>query len=193
MQIFDLSKADRDFIAEVEARSHQNMKSCYQCGNCTAGCPYTFAYDRPVSQLMRLIQMGQKEAVLQSRSLWLCASCQSCTTRCPNNIDVARVMDVCRHLAREQGYATEKSTKLFVDSFLKSVEKHGRAFELGLMIDYSLKSGRFFDNIDIGPIALKRGKLPFRPHAVKGREQIGRIFQRFREGKGQDQQGGCHE
>jgi heterodisulfide reductase subunit C len=182
MQIFDLATADLEFVAEVEARSHQNIRNCYQCGNCTAGCPYTFAYDYSVSQIMRLIQTGQKEAVLKSRSLWLCGSCQSCTTRCPNKIDVALVMDVCRHMAREAGYATERSVKIFADSFLASVERHGRAYELGLMAAYMTRSGRVFTDVDLAPQALMRGKLPFKPHQIQGREQVARIFERFRKG-----------
>lgn len=182
MYIFDLTTADQDFIDEVEARSDQDIKSCYQCGNCTAGCPYTFVYDYSVSQIMRLIQTGQKEAVLKSRSLWLCASCQSCTTRCPNLIDVARIMDVCRHMARETGYATERSVKIFTDSFLKSVERHGRAYEMGLMVAYMTRSGRVFTDVDLAPTALMRGKLPLKPHPVQGRDQVARIFERFRQG-----------
>lgn len=183
MKIIDLSAGDSAFLAEVEARSGQNLKTCYQCGNCTAGCPFTFAYDIPVSQIMRLVQSGQKETVLKSKSLWLCASCQSCTTRCPNNIDVAKVMDVCRHMARENNHVSERSTKLFVDAFLKSVEEHGRAFELGLMAQYTLKSGRLFDNIAIGPTALRHNKLSFKPHTIQGKDQVARIFERFRKGE----------
>lgn len=183
MNIIDLTAADHDFQAEVASRSGQDLKTCYQCGNCTAGCPYTFAYDVPVSQIMRLIQAGQRETVLNSKSLWLCASCQSCTTRCPNSIDVARVMDVCRHMARESGCVSERTSKLFTDAFLQSVEKHGRAFELGLMARYTLKSGRFFDNIALGPPALLHNKLSLKPHAIQGKEQVARIFERFRKGE----------
>lgn len=182
MQIFDLAAADHAFIAEVQARSHQDIKTCYQCGNCTAGCPYTFAYDYSVSQIMRLIQTGQKDAVLKSRSIWLCGSCQSCTTRCPNNIDVALIMDVCRHMAREAGYATERAVKVFADSFLNSVSRYGRAFELGLMTEYMARSGRIFTDVDLAPSALMRNKLPFKPHRIQGRDQVARIFERFRKG-----------
>ncbi len=182
MRIYDLATAEQDFIAEVAARSHQDVRTCYQCGNCTAGCPYTFVYDYSVSQIMRLIQLGQQETVLRSKSIWLCGSCQSCTTRCPNRIDVAKIMDVCRHMARERGYATEREVKLFADSFLRSVERHGRAFELGLMVDYVLHSGKVFTDLDLAPTALARRKLPFQPHPIVGRDQVERIFQRFRQG-----------
>ena len=63
------------------------------------------------------------------------------------------------------------------------MEEHGRAFELGLMAKYTLKSGRLFDNIAIGPIALRRNKLSFKPHTIQGKEQVARIFERFRKGE----------
>jgi len=98
---------DTSFQAAVARESGQKLVSCYQCGNCTAGCAYTQNYDIPVHKVMRLVQLGDREAALSCRSLWLCATCQACTTRCPNNIDVARVMDVLRHMARRAGYAPE--------------------------------------------------------------------------------------
>ena len=78
----DLAK-DRDhaFQAEVESESGQTLASCYQCGNCTAGCAYTPDYDFPVHQVMRLVQLGLRQQALTCRSIWLCATCQACTTR----------------------------------------------------------------------------------------------------------------
>ncbi|WP_291318787.1 4Fe-4S dicluster domain-containing protein, partial [Desulfonatronospira sp.] len=125
MEVVDIhASSDHEFIARVEEESKQNVRLCYQCGNCTAGCPYTFVYDIPVSQIMRLLQAGQKQKILSSRSIWLCATCESCTTRCPNEIDVALIMDVLRHMARREGYVSEQKVKKFWDSFLDSVEKH---------------------------------------------------------------------
>ena len=110
MDVINLSQTvDLAFVRAVEEESEQNVALCYQCGNCTAGCPYTFVYDIPVSQVMRYLQAGQKEKLLSCKSIWLCATCESCTTRCPNNIDVARIMDTLRHMARREGYAAEKN------------------------------------------------------------------------------------
>ena len=55
---------DPSFTEEVEARSGQNLSTCYQCGNCTAGCPASLAYDLPVNQIMRGVQLGLKDEVL---------------------------------------------------------------------------------------------------------------------------------
>lgn len=182
MNVIALSHSqDRDFVAQVEKESGQKASLCYQCGNCTAGCPYTFVYDIPVHQIMRLLQTGQKQTLLSCRSLWLCATCQSCTTRCPNGIDVAHIMDVLRHMARREGYATEYGVKSFVDSFLESVEKNGRAFEMGLLLRFIGKTGRFWTDVDLAPKILPKGKLSPLPHKVKNPDAIAKIFERFRQ------------
>ncbi|MFO7802250.1 MAG: 4Fe-4S dicluster domain-containing protein [Desulfovermiculus sp.] len=173
------SSIDQDFIHLVAEESEQDPALCYQCGNCTAGCPYTFAYDIPVHKIMRLLQAGQKTDILSSHSLWLCATCESCTTRCPNNIDVARIMDVLRHMARREGYATEKQVKQFNDSFLHSVQKHGRVFELETLIRYVLRSGRFWTDIELGPKVLGKGKIAARAHDIQGKEHVSGIINRF--------------
>ncbi len=180
MDVITLTAPDKGFIAQVEKESGQNLSLCYQCGNCTAGCPCSFVYDIPVNQIMRLLQAGQKDAVLSCHSVWLCASCQSCTTRCPNSIDVAHVMDTLRHMARRAGYAPEGAVKSFTDSFLESVERHGRAFELGLMVSYITKTGRFWTDVELAPQMIPRGKLGFKPHPVKNPKAITAIFERFR-------------
>ncbi len=172
---------DADFVREVEERSGQNLDLCYQCGKCTAGCPYTFTYDLTVSQIMRLLQMGQKEKVLSCKSIWRCATCESCTTRCPNSIDVAKIMDVLRHIARQQGYVSDRTVKTFFDSFLSSVEKHGRVFEVGMLVNFVTKTGRFWTDADLAPKILPKGKIGFKPHEIKGKDEVAKIFQKYKE------------
>ena len=179
MDILNISTDyDVPFVVCLENESGQKVSQCYQCGNCTAGCPYTFAYDIPVSQIMRLVQLGQKNTVLSSKSIWLCASCESCTTRCPNNIDVTRVMDVLRHMARREGCVAIPRIKTFWDAFLRSVRAHGRVFELGLTLDYIARTGRFWTDLDLGPKMLPKRKLGFWPHNIQGRAQVTRICDR---------------
>lgn len=170
---------DADFVRRVEEESEQRIDLCYQCGNCTAGCPYTFAYDFPVNRVMRLVQAGQKDAALKCKSIWLCATCESCTTRCPNNIDVARVMDVLRHMAGREGFSAVGQVRKFRDTFLESVRAHGRVFEMGLMAGFIRKTGRFWTDMELGPQIVPKGKLALRPHNIKGRAEISRIFERF--------------
>jgi heterodisulfide reductase subunit C len=178
------NSCDVDFIDEVEEESGQQLNLCYQCGKCTAGCPYTEDYDIPVSQIMRLVQAGQKEQVLSSKSLWLCATCESCSARCPNNIDVAQIMDVLRHMARREGMVADKGVKKFWDSFLGSVRKNGRVFEAGLMANYITHTGKFWTDMSLGPRVLPKGKIHFKPHGIQGKKQVQEIFSRFEQEAG---------
>ena len=87
------------FLDEVVAVSGVDIRACYQCQKCSAGCPVVSAMDILPSQIIRQIQYGRREKVLGSGSIWICASCHTCSVRCPNDIDFARVMDCLRHIA----------------------------------------------------------------------------------------------
>lgn len=172
---------DPAFIRQVEEASGQNVSKCYQCGNCSASCNYTYVYDYPANQIMRLVQLGQKDVVLQSRSIWLCAACQACTTRCPCNIEVAKVMEALRVMSREEETVSLKDVRMFYDEFLKSVKTFGRVFETGLLPVFNLKAGKPFGDMDLAPKVLRKNKLHFIPSRIKGRRQVAEIFERFEE------------
>ena len=159
-------KRDRDFTAAVEAQSGQNVSTCYQCGNCSAGCPAGFVYDLQANQIMRGVQLGLKDQVLNSRSIWMCLSCSTCSLRCPNNIDVAEVMETLRHMARKEGRVAVPKVEKFWFSFLDTVRKFGRTYEIGTMVQ-----------------ALAKQKLGFKPHSIPngGAEAVGRIMTRYKE------------
>jgi heterodisulfide reductase subunit C len=168
---------DSDFIREVEEASGQNVSKCYQCGNCMASCVYTFAYDYPVTQIMRLVQLGQRDTVLSSRSIWLCANCQACTTRCPNNIDVAQVMEALRIMTRKACTVSQPDIQAFYDEFLRSVKTFGRVFETALLPVYNMRAKKPFTDFDLAPRLLKKGKITFFPALVKNRKKIAEIFE----------------
>jgi len=172
---------DCEFIDQVRKESGQDTALCYQCGNCTAGCPYTEFFDYPVNQIMRLLQTGQKKMILNSRAIWLCATCETCTTRCPCEINVAHIMDTLRIIARRENYVSEKDVKKFYDSFLASMKHHGRVFEMEVLLGYNLRSGHFLTDADLGPKVLGKGKLHFLPTRIKGKDQVARIFEKFYE------------
>ncbi len=170
-----------DFAAEVSQTTGQDVVRCYQCGNCTAGCPYTEFFDYPVSQIMRMIQTGQREKALSSKAIWLCATCETCSTRCPCEIDVAEVMDGLRNIAYREKRFAEKDIRTFYDAFLTSLKNHGRIFELEIIARYNLKSGHLLTDADLGPKVMKQ--LHFLPTRIKGRENVARIVKRFTEKK----------
>jgi heterodisulfide reductase subunit C len=186
METISIESINRGFIQAVEHESGQHIAHCYQCGNCTAGCPLNFVYDIPVHQIMRLVQLGQKGKVLHSHAIWLCATCETCTTRCPREIDVARVMDVLRIMARREGTVSEEGVRAFYDSFLDSVKSHGRLYELGVIMKYNLHTKRFFADAELGPKMLGKGKIHFLPKKIKGARAVKEIFERFAKKRGHE-------
>ena len=130
------------FLDEVEAESGIKVSACFQCRKCTNGCPVTFAMDLYPDQVMRYIQLGLKQEVRKSATIWVCSSCETCTTRCPNEIDIAGVMDFMKQsVVKEKGQAAESKVLTFHQVFMKEIRKRGRVFETGLIGNYMLKSG----------------------------------------------------
>jgi len=179
VHVLEIQKScDAAFIEAVEAASGQQVSRCYQCGNCSASCAYTRFYDYPVHQIMRLVQLGQRDIVLGCRSVWLCAACQGCTTRCPCNIEVAKVMETLRVMSRQAGLVSEGEVRIFYDEFLRSVKAFGRVFETGLLPIYALLSRKPFTDLDLAPAVLRKGKLSLLPHRIKNRREVAAIFDR---------------
>jgi len=166
-------------LREVKVRCGVDLKKCYQCGECTAGCPMTPEMDAGPAKVLRFIQLGMEEALFQVNTPWLCASCETCTSRCPNEIDIALVMDVVRQMARLKGKKIPvREAAVFQDLFLKSMTVHGKLFEPGLIGFYNMKSGHPFHDVGLAPKMLLKGKLPLLPHFSKNRDKVKEIFAR---------------
>ena len=99
-----IDKVRGPFVARVEEISGQDLLSCNQCGKCSAGCPVVAAMDLLPSQVIRMAQLGMED-VLESNTIWICASCLTCATRCPKGVDLPRLMEALRQIALRQGVA----------------------------------------------------------------------------------------
>ncbi len=185
---------DHAWLAEMGKSSGENASICYQCKTCSSGCPVAFAMDLLPHQIIHMIQMGLKDEVLKSASIWLCVSCESCTTRCPNNINVAKIMDALRMASIKSGLKLgEKRPSVFHDSVLSSIKSTGRLYELGMIGIYTLKSGDLVSNIKSGSLLedakvgwklFKNGKLKLFPKRIKGRREIKKLFKKLKRGEG---------
>ena len=85
-----------DFAKKVKEISREDILLCYQCGMCSAGCPIAFAMDLLPNQIIQLVRLGLEEDIAKSRTIWLCASCLTCSVRCPRGLDLAKVMEALR-------------------------------------------------------------------------------------------------
>jgi len=169
---------------EVERRLGRKLAECYQCGKCSAGCPVAYEMFYPVHAMVRLAQLGRKDEALRSRSQWVCVACEACSTRCPKDVDPARLMTILREMSQEEGCVNRNEADIydFHQSFLASIRRVGRVYEMGFIAAYKLKSP-----IRRGPqdmlTALKmarRGKPGILPHKIQNVAAIRRIFERTR-------------
>ncbi len=169
---------------EIYKLSGERVENCIACGKCSSGCAIAPFMDLLPHQVIRLSAMGAEKVVLSSKSIWLCVTCEACTSRCPESIDIARVMDTLRKLSIEKGYRPgEKSVYEFNEKFLNSIKKFGRVFELGFMIDFYKKNPPLRgikENILLALDMFKKGKLPVKPHSVKEKLPVLRAFEKSR-------------
>ena len=173
-----------DFLAKVMALAGgERTITCYQCGTCSGSCPAVQAMDRTPRQLIRLIQLGRQEAVLSSRTIWVCAACYVCAVRCPREIEITDLMASLRRLAVEKGIVPVKSTA-FERTFLSIVKRDGRMFELEMLLRYKLLTNplNLIGQARVGLNMLRRRKLTFQPHRIEGRSELQDIFRRWAEG-----------
>ncbi|HEY3389525.1 MAG TPA: 4Fe-4S dicluster domain-containing protein, partial [Prolixibacteraceae bacterium] len=80
-----------DLSFKVRQITGVNVRECYQCGKCTAGCPVGERMDLRPSVVMRMLQSGDtasEEEILRSNSIWLCLTCETCYSRCPMELDI---------------------------------------------------------------------------------------------------------
>jgi heterodisulfide reductase subunit C len=108
-------------IKKVEDISGQNVLACYQCGKCSAGCPMVSLMDLLPNQIIRLIQLGQFNDVLNSKTIWLCASCFICSARCPKGVDLAKVMEALRLLLLRKSSNYVEPSDIDIDENLPQI------------------------------------------------------------------------
>jgi heterodisulfide reductase subunit C len=131
-----------------------NVCKCYQCKKCSSGCPVAGHADMHPAQIMRAIQLGQVDMALDDKFIWLCTGCQTCTTRCPQSIDVAAVMDELRIIARREGRIPAGAALADVLRLnAESIKRWGRLYEIELVSRAMLSRPR--DMIAYVPIGRK--------------------------------------
>lgn len=172
-----INTINRRLEKDLEERTGQKVRACYQCKKCSAGCPVAFAMDLVPHEVMKMVQYGQEERLLRSSTVWLCASCETCSTRCPNEIDIAGVMDGLRQMALEKDERLgEPEVGLFHKSFLGGIKYTGKTNEPVLIGAYKAMSRRLFDDLGLGAVMVAKRKIKVFPRVVKDRKAVKRIF-----------------
>ena len=174
------------FTSQVENATEVTISHCYQCGKCTAGCPLNEEMDVMPNQILRMLQLelpGYEDKILSSLSIWLCLACDTCYSRCPQEVKLSQVMDFLRQESIRLDKVNPKAKDIlsFHKAFLDSIKLNGRLHEVGLTIDYKLRSLNMIQDVQLVPSMLAKGKLAIFPHQVKNTKEIAKIFKRISE------------
>ena len=158
----------------IEAEGFSSQE-CFQCSKCSAGCPVVSFMDYKPHQVIQMVNLGLAGELLSCRTIWVCASCYSCSTRCPNSIDIAKVMDTLRSISARSGAVSgEKNISMFHKFFLTLTKYTGRTWEPGFSL-YEMKSGGLGGFMGWGMKAFLRGRLGLFP-SFKGGKEFRRLF-----------------
>jgi heterodisulfide reductase subunit C len=176
-------QARQGLLANIKSQTGVDISKCYQCGKCSAGCPLASEMDFPPSLIARMIQTDSPEfdaKVMNSYSIWVCLTCNTCYSRCPMEIDLPKMMDYLREESYVSATYNKKARNIinFHRAFLKSVEVNGRLHELGLIAYFKVLSLRLMQDVVLAPAMLFKGKLHIFPERNKNVNKIHSIFKK---------------
>jgi heterodisulfide reductase subunit C2 len=185
--------SSKPLLDEVQKRSGQNLQACYQCRRCAAGCPVGEETGVTPDRLIRMIVVGDREEALNNLLVWKCVACYTCGTRCPNNIQTARITETLKQMAKK-AHATPLTPRIadFHNAFMTSTRHLGRFNEIEALTIYETKTaikelskGKIKAVIDemmsqmrLALAMLKKKRLHLGVDRVKARSEVKALYEK---------------
>ena len=95
---------NKNLKEQIIRSSGVNVLKCMRCGKCSATCPSYDEMEYHTHQFVYMVERGEIEPLLNSKSLYKCLTCFACVERCPRNVEPAKVVEAVRLAAiRQQG------------------------------------------------------------------------------------------
>lgn len=157
------------------------LSRCLQCGTCSGSCPVSYAMDISPRQMIARYRADDIHTVLATTSIWLCASCYGCTSRCPAGIKVTDMVYALKRLAASRGIKPAREPVFaFPDAFTAVVRRYGRLSEPHFLLLYYARAGLFglIRNAPLAVALLLKRRLSLRPSRVRGVAQLRGIMAR---------------
>jgi heterodisulfide reductase subunit C len=98
------AQTDQEFINRLIESGAERIKSCIQCGTCTASCPSGRRTAYRTRQIIKAALLGLKDELLSDPNIWLCTTCYTCYERCPRKIETVNAIIEIRNMAVEAGH-----------------------------------------------------------------------------------------
>ncbi len=175
---------DPQFLDEVYSiPGGEKIKDCIQCGTCSGSCPVAWAMEESPRQVFAMVRAGMRDRVLDSLTIWTCASCYQCAERCPQEIKVTDVMYMLKRMAIRENRKRSKRARALSEAFVSIVNKYGRNSETELMVRYMLAADPFgaFAAAPIGWNLRTHGRLPLKGSRVRAIESLRKIVAKAQE------------
>lgn len=173
------------FLTQVkDIPAGDRIKRCIQCGTCTGSCPVGYAMDLSPRELIALFRAGEMERIMKSRTIWICASCYACTTRCPSGIKITDMIYALKRTAMERGLETAApQVKTLASVFTQNLMKYGRLHEGTLIRKYYARTNmmKFLTIASLGRKLWKAERIAPFPKRIKGQKSLARIIRKAQE------------
>jgi heterodisulfide reductase subunit C len=123
-RMIDLADANKGLWREVT--EHNDIRYCFNCGTCIAGCPASNA-DPPllIRSLVRMVLLGLEDELLEEDTPWSCVTCSRCEEMCPMGV---RPFEVCLEIRKWQCHNDETripmaTAEVYKRGYTQPVEK----------------------------------------------------------------------
>jgi heterodisulfide reductase subunit C len=159
----------------------EKIRRCIQCGTCTGSCPVSYAMDLSPREVIALFRAGEMEQIMQSRTIWICASCYACTTRCPSGIKITDLIYALKRTAMEKGVKTvAPQVQTLASVFVDTLMRYGRLHEGTLIRRYYTKTNvaKFLDLIPLGRKLWTTKRIAVFPKRIKGHASLARVIRK---------------
>jgi heterodisulfide reductase subunit C len=185
------SQLDPGFGEHIAKMAYgEKLFSCIQCGTCSATCPVSHYMDYTPRRVIAMVREGFRDDVLNSLTIWLCASCYSCTVECPREIKITDVMYALKQEAIKQGvYPKHFPVPVLAREFFRGVERTGRNSEGPLMVKVFLKTNPL-GMLKNAPMALRlwlKGRLSLFEEGMKNRGVVATLLRAAKQAGGERQ------
>ncbi len=176
----------KEFLQRVHAIPNgEKIDQCLQCGTCSASCPTSAAMKYPPRKILAALRAGKLIEVFESPTVWLCASCYSCTVRCPAGIPFTEVMYELKRLGITKGLLGKRTNgPAMAETFVDGVYKRGRSADAELICRYILRAhpAKVFSFVPLGWRLFRKGRLSLRTHTITGIEGLRKMMNAMGEG-----------
>jgi ferredoxin len=86
------AQVNPDVLMNVKKFGSSDATDCFNCGNCTAVCELSSETNPFPRKVIRYLQLGLEEKLLQSPEPWQCYYCGDCSQTCPRQANPGEVM-----------------------------------------------------------------------------------------------------